>query len=120
MAGSAVTLAEVSTIGGHKIGTVQDLRIAMSLVTRRANTSDPERVDLRTGLVVDTPDGVSWRVGSVSYQEDLAGVMVLTLADPMVLDDDDGAQDNASRLRRRIAQAQAELAAELARTETTA
>ena len=100
MAGSAVTLAEVSQVGGHRIGTVQDLRIAISVVTRRANAGDGAcqdpghrtcgcRCGLGTDVVVDTPDGTSWRIASVSYQEDLAGAMVITLADPMSLDGDD-------------------------------
>ena len=99
MAGSAATLAEIGEVGGHRIGTVQDLRIAMTLVTRRVNTASPAsapgeaRVDLQTDVVIDTPDGTTWRVGSVSYQEDLAGVIVITAADPMPAGDEPNVND---------------------------
>jgi hypothetical protein len=56
-----------------EIGTVGDLRMAVS-VAREANAN----CDLDTMVVIDLPDGTTWTVASVTYQEDLAGALVIT------------------------------------------
>jgi hypothetical protein len=55
-----------------EVGDVDDLYLAL----RRAKIGNPN-CDGDTMVVIDLPDGTSWTVASLAYEEDLAGALVL-------------------------------------------
>jgi hypothetical protein len=61
-----------SRAGEVSVGTIADLVVSVTR-EQRANPN----CDRATMVVIDLPDGSSWEVASVTYQEDLAGALVI-------------------------------------------
>ena len=68
-----------------QVGNIDDLYLGL----RRAKIGNPN-CDGETMVVVDLPDGSSWTVESVRYEEDLAGALVIEAGRQLPAGDPDG------------------------------